>query len=537
MSPTITFHGAAGGVTGACFLVRHAQGAVLVDCGMFQGPKTVRELNWRPFPFDPREIDAVLLTHAHIDHSGLIPKLRKHGFRGRVTCTRATADLLEFMLPDSGFIQESEVERLNARNRQRGREAVEPIYTKADAEAALDHLSPVDLDCWVDVQPGVRARFWEAGHILGSASIELAVADGEGTVTLLFSGDLGPGDKAFHGDPSGPTGMDWIVTEATYGGRIRTVLNERQRQAALADEVRAALARGGNIIIPSFAVERTQELLYDLDVLFDSGALPVTDVFLDSPLAVRITGVFERHLPSVNIPGTQPPFRRGNLRLVESAEHSKRLNRLTGGAIILAASGMCEAGRIRHHLKHNLWRRNATVLFVGYQAPGTLGRILQQGVGFVRIHGEEIEVKATVRTLDTYSGHADQAGLLSWIKARGPIRRGLFIAHGEDAERAALRDRLRETGMDPDAILLPMLDEACALSDGKPVAAVAPKPPQQMPRLPKGHLPETDWHNTYAGTVLDLSERLRALPDDASRARVLARVREALAADPAAGEV
>ncbi|MFC7334954.1 MBL fold metallo-hydrolase [Rhodocista pekingensis] len=526
--PSITFHGAAGGVTGSCFLVEHGGGSFLVDCGMFQGSKTVRELNWRPFPFDPARIGTMLLTHAHIDHSGLIPKLVKAGFTGRVHCTRATADLLAYMLPDSGFIQEQDVRRLNLRNRLRGRGEVEPIYTREDAEASLDRLHGVDYGKWIEVQPGARARFWDAGHLLGSASIEVELTEAGRTTRILFSGDLGPDKKPFHDGPDGPEKMDWLVVESTYGGRQRPDVDEATRQAMLAEEVRSALALGGNLVIPAFAVERTQELLYDLDRLFDSGALPVTEVYLDSPLAVRITGVFEKYLPHVNQPGTPPPFRRGNLHLVESTEGSKRLNRLAGGAIIMAASGMCDAGRIRHHLKQNLWRRTSTVLFVGYQAPGTLGRVLQEGAKTVRIHGEEVQVHARIRTLDVYSGHADQTALLNWTRERMPVSRGVILTHGEESQRLALRDRLAGTGIDGARILTPALDERIVLTGSG-------EPPVEMvaERLPGGHLPERDWHNTYAETILALSQRLQTAPDDPTRADLLHRVRAALGLETA----
>lgn len=520
---SIAFHGAAGTVTGSCFLVRHERGCFLVDCGLFQGAKTVRELNWRPFPFEPREPAALLLTHAHIDHSGLIPRLVKDGFRGRVLCTPGTADLLGYMLPDSGFIQENEVERLNRRNHQRGRAGVEPIYTRADAEACLERLKPVRYGTWVEVMPGVRARFWDAGHILGSASIEVEVQDRDAPTRLLFSGDLGPGDTPFHDGPDGPERPDWLIVESTYGDRDRVPVDAEQRRAQLAGVVRDAMARGGVLLIPSFAVERSQELLYDLDLLMDAGTIPALPVFLDSPLAVRITGVFEKHLPAVNMPGTPHPFRRANLHCVVEAEESKRLNRITGGAIIMAASGMCEAGRIRHHLKNHLWRRNATVLFVGYQAPGTLGRVIQDGARHVRIHGEEVAVSAAIRTLEAYSGHADRSGLLAWIKGRQPVGRGVILVHGEEDARASLREGLAAAGLEHARILRPALDEVIALPPQGEAGHSLPHP-----RLPGGKAPASDWHNQYAETVLQLGERLRDEPDEAKRTALLHHIRTVL---------
>lgn len=519
--PTITFHGAAGGVTGSCFLVRYQGGTLLVDCGMFQGSKSVQELNYRDFPFDPTEPRVLLLTHAHIDHSGLIPKLYRHGFQGRIITTKGTADLLTFMLPDSGFIQESEVRHLNRRNRQRGGREVEPIYTQADAERVLTRIDAVDRDVWVDVAPGVKARFWDAGHILGSASIELELPGAEKSVRVLFSGDIGPGDKPFHPNPEGPVRPDWLVVESTYGGRDRPIITADERRALLGQELKDALARGGPVIIPAFAVERTQELLYDLDRLFDEGVLPTVNVFLDSPLAIHVTRVFDRHLPEINAEGTPAPFSRRNLHLTEDVEASKRLNRISGEAIIIAASGMCEAGRIRHHLKNNLWRQSATVLLVGYQAPATLGRLLQEGVSRVRIHGEEVQVRASIRTLDTYSGHADRSHLLRWTLDRLPVSGGIFVVHGEDQERAAMKAGLEAAGIDGAKIHVPALDSEWALGERGAATVEAKVAPRAAPTA-------KDWHNDYAATMLALAEKVRNEKDDATRAELLARVKAVL---------
>ncbi|WP_431858054.1 MBL fold metallo-hydrolase [Azospirillum sp.] len=522
MALSLTFHGAAGTVTGSCFRLRTPHGEVLVECGLFQGTKTVRELNYRPFPFDPARIRAVLLTHAHIDHSGLLPKLVKLGFRGRIHATPATVDLLEFMLPDSAYIQEVEVDHLNRRNRQRGRPTVQPIYTREDAARTLARLKPADYDDWIDVIPGVRARFWQAGHLLGSASVEVEIREGKGAVRVLFSGDVGPGGKRFHADAEGPTRPDWLVLETTYGDRERADVDEEARQTLLRNEVRAALDAGGNLLIPVFAVERTQELLYDLNSLFDQGRLPPADVFLDSPLASAVTGVFSRHLRGLN--GGADPFARPNLHIVESVEQSKRLNALAGGAIIMAASGMCDAGRIRHHLKNQLWHSRCTVLLVGYQAPGTLGRMLLNGVKRVRIHGEEVEVRARIRSLDVYSGHADRSGLLAWAAARGGVGQGTFLVHGEGPARAAIRDALIAQGWDADGIAIPDLDETVDLTARRPHAIT-----EAPARLPASAVAATsDWHNRYAETVLSLAHTLDTAPDDATRDRILAQVRSVL---------
>jgi len=289
MSVSLTFHGAASTVTGSCFLVGTEHGQLLVDCGLFQGTKTIRELNYQDFPFQPSKLAAVLLTHAHIDHSGLIPKLIRKGFRGQIIATEPTADLLGFMLPDSGYIQESEVERLNRRNRQRGRPRVEPIYTKRDAEAALEQLSTCAYGEWLEPLQGVRARYWNAGHILGSASIELEIAQAKGgALKLLFSGDIGPDEKAFHAAPEAPSDVDYLVVESTYGNRDRTEVTLDQRRRKLGEEVRAALDAGGNLLIPAFAVERTQELLLALSRLIRDGVIPEVPVFIDRPDACYV---------------------------------------------------------------------------------------------------------------------------------------------------------------------------------------------------------------------------------------------------------
>ncbi|MBP2297718.1 MBL fold metallo-hydrolase RNA specificity domain-containing protein [Azospirillum picis] len=536
MSLSLTFHGAAGTVTGSCFRLSTPEGDVLVDCGMFQGTKTIRELNYRPFPFDPASIRAVLLTHAHIDHSGLLPKLSRLGFRGRIHATGGTVDLLDYMLPDSGYIQEGEVERLNRRNRQRGRAAVQAIYTQDDAIRCLRLLRPVEYRRWTTIIPGMRARFWPAGHILGSASIEVeaggGAAGGAGPTRILFSGDLGPGGKSFHADASGPETPDWMVLETTYGDRERTDLDESGRQAVLRAEVAAALAGGGVLVIPVFAVERTQELLYDLDRLFEGGLMPPVDIFLDSPLADAVTGVFRRHLADLETDGD--PFGRANLHHCRSVAESQRLNSLAGGAIIMAASGMCDAGRVRHHLKNRLWRPQDTVLLVGYQAPGTLGRLLREGAKRVRIHGEEIEVRARVRSVDVYSGHADRSALLAWLEARHGVGHGLFLVHGEEEARAAIRTALLERGWPAERIALPGLDDRLDLAAPRP-ALPAERHPRLAPAAMAAATAGRDWHNRYAEALLALRRTLDGAPDDTARERILAGVMGALDGAPVEG--
>ena len=525
MAVRITFRGGAGTVTGSCYLVEHAGGHLLVDCGLFQGNRTTRELNYAEFPFDPGAIDFLLLTHAHIDHSGLIPKLTARGFDGPIHATGPTLDLLEFMLPDSGAIQESEVERLNRRLRRQGKRPVAPIYTRRDAEAALGRGAAHGLEDWFEPGPGVRARFWNAGHMLGSASIELAIEDGGARpLRLLFSGDLGPQEKVFHAPPDAPEGYDYVVSESTYGDRERAEVTVEARRGALEAEIRAARERGGNLVIPCFAVERSQELLHDIGVLLAEGRIADGPVFLDSPLAGRVTRVFIRHadaLDDVDVDEAEL-FRHPSFRITQSVEESKAINRIRGGAIIISASGMADAGRIKHHLRNNLWRREATVLFVGYQAPGTLGERILSGAERVRIHGRDVEVGAAIRSIGNYSAHADRTELAEWILARRPIRAGLFLTHGDDGAREGLAALLAERGLEPGLIRRPELDESFRLE-----ADSAPLREPAEPRADHAAL-RRDWADDYVAFSLRLAEALDAAPDDAARAALMARLRAAL---------
>jgi metallo-beta-lactamase family protein len=522
VSATLSFLGAAATVTGSCYLVERAGRRLLVDCGLFQGSKTLKELNYGPFPFGPETIDAVFLTHAHIDHSGLVPKLCRAGYRGPIRATAETRDLLTYLLPDCGFIQEFEVERLNQRRRRRGEAPVQPIYTRADGERAAGRIETVATGAWVSPVPGIRARFWPSSHILGAASIELEIEDRDrGAVRVLFSGDVGPPGNTFHLANEAPSGLDYLVVETTYGDRPRTHVSLDERRRQLRDEVRDALAAGGNLIIPAFAVERTQELLVDLGVLFARGEIPPATVFLDSPLAIRATEVFARHVGKDRALLASPHF-----HFVTTAEESKAIGRIRAGAIILAASGMCEAGRIRHHLAAHLWRPDCTVLLIGYQAPGTLGRLLLDGKEAVRIMGEEVRVAARIRSTDAYSAHADRDELAAWLAGRLPIECGIVLTHGEPSALAAFKALLLERGTRT-PILTPPLGAVLSL-DGSPSPTLA----AGTPRLAATELGEADWHNDYAGFLLALSGALRGARTDAARKAVLARLRSVLAPAP-----
>jgi len=527
MTVTLHFHGAAGTVTGSCYRIVHPGGQFLVDCGLFQGNRTVRELNFKPFPFDPRHIDFVLLTHAHIDHAGLLPRLAHLGFKKPIWMTEPTSGLLEYLLPDAAGIQESEAERVTRKAARRADPPAKPLYSMEDAAATLKLRRTLAYGEWSEPGPGVRARYWNAGHILGSASIELEVRDGgDKTIRMLFSGDLGPDQKVFYEGPDAPSDYDYILAESTYGGRERDDYTLEQRREALKGEINEALGRGGNLVIPTFAVERSQELLHDIGVLIRDGDISPSLVFLDSPLASRITAVYRQHagmFEDLEL-SAEALFNDPRFRLVDGVDESKAINSIRGGAIIMSASGMCEAGRIKHHLRNNLPRGNATVLFVGYQAPGTLGQIIQSGAREVRIHSDLVPVRARIRSLGNYSAHADHSELVDWVTRRLPAHGAIFLTHGEDEERAALRTALmHDDGLAGDQVLMPMLDDQFELR-AEGVAGVAHP---ERPRLDMGQV-ALDWHNAYANFLIELSNRLQAETDDRHRLELMTQLTAAL---------
>ena len=528
MSVTIQFCGAARTVTGSCTLFQTKSGGILVDCGLFQGPKTLKALNYGAFPFHASDIHTVLLTHAHIDHSGLLPKLVRDGFRGTIVATRGTIDLCSYMLPDAGSIQESEVVTLNRRNTARGRSAVTPIYTQADAIASLDAFRPVEYETWVDVMPDVRARYWNAGHLLGSASIEIEFA-GEGAagqpLRLLASGDIGPDAKLLQPDPEAPTGFDYLISESTYGNMDRPTTTTEGRRQRLAAEVRNAALAKGALLIPAFAVERTQELIVDLIYLMERSEVPTAPVFLDSPLAIRATEVFRKHAssldPNVDI---NRLLSSPHLRFTETVDESRSIAKLTGFHIIIAASGMCDAGRIRHHLKRWLWNKGCTVLLVGFQAHGTLGRFLEDGAEAVRIQGDEIKVAARIRRIDEYSGHADGPELSRWIAARRPVRRGVFLIHGEELALTGLFERIAERIIPTAQIFRPIMDDIFELSTPTPT----PIDVTRRRRLTPEAVVAFDWHNDMSKLILAINERIEAAADDRARGVIVRKLQRAL---------
>lgn len=510
----VTFHGAARTVTGSCTEVCCGGTRLLVDCGLFQGSRALETLNHAPWSFAPADIAAVILTHAHIDHSGLLPRLVAEGFAGPIWCTSATRDLLGAMLPDAARIQIGEAERRNRRADRADEPAIAPLYTEADAERAIAQVRCVEIGTAFEPAPSLQARLWNAGHILGSASLELR----SDAVSMLFSGDLGPTNKTFHAPPLGPVGIDHVICESTYGDRDREALSSAARRAILKQEVDRAIARGGNLVIPVFAVERTQELLYDLSVLLDAHEIGDRPVFIDSPLASRVTHIFAKHRDALADTGASPLFRHDAFHFVESTAESIRLNSLTG-VIILAASGMCEAGRIRHHLAHNLPRSDATILFVGFQAAGSLGRTLRDGARRVRISGQDIAVRATIRAIDCYSAHADQSDLLAWIAARQPIAGTLFLDHGEPGAIQALTDRVGATVGD---VVQPQIGECYRLEQARAAVRIGTGVPGIEEATGR------DWQNDYAAFAVALKARLRDIRGERARREALARMQHVL---------
>ena len=447
----LSFYGADRCVTGSCHCLEVNGKRILVDCGLQQGRD---EVDNTALPFHPGSIDAVLVTHAHIDHSGRIPMLIKNGFQGKIITTRLTADLLDIMLQDSAHIQEQDAEYQNRKNKRAGRPEIEPIYTVADALRVREFVQTCEYGQDVPVVDGVTAQFIDAGHLLGSASIRLICREGDEERTIVFSGDIGNVDQPIIRDPQFFTSADYVLTESTYGDRNHTeVWSYTDELAEIIDET---LGKGGNVVIPSFAVGRTQELLYFIREIKDQGlvkSVPDFPVYIDSPLAKAATTVFcgdlhgyldEAALELVK-DGTHM-FSFPNLHLVETTEESRMLNLDKTPKIIISASGMCDAGRIRHHLKHNLWRANSAVVFVGFQSPGTLGRKLLDGAESVKLFGEEIAVKAKVVNFQGLSSHADHDHLIEWIKAFDPKPAHVFVVHGDADVAPVFADELCSLG-------------------------------------------------------------------------------------------
>ena len=473
----ITFLGATKTVTGSNFLLEGAGKKILIDCGLYQGKAAEERENYADFAYNVNDIDYLLLTHAHIDHSGRIPKLYVEGYRNPVIATKATCDLCTIMLPDSGHIQEQEIEWRNRKRMREGKEALPPLYTAQDAIDTMEIFKPVNYDEIIEIDPNIYVRFNDAGHMLGSAIIEIWVKEDGKETKAVFTGDLGNNDIPLLSSPTMIDNCDYLVMESTYGGRLH-IRNDEKANLFL-NIVSETLDKGGTVVIPSFAVGRTQEILYELNNLKDAqdseefkkkyATLMKAPVYVDSPLAISATEVF-RENANLFDEETQALIERGDnplefpgLQFTRTADESKALNEKNESAIIISASGMCEVGRIKHHLKHHLWDPNSTVLFVGYQAPGTLGRRIVDGEKVVRIFGEEIAVNARIEYIEGYSGHADQEWLMNFIYSFITKPKHVFLVHGEPNGQEILKAKIEEEAKLP--VIIPEYGQTYTLDD------------------------------------------------------------------------
>ena len=474
----ITFLGATKEVTGSNFLVEGAGKKFLVDCGLFQGNAQTELENEEEFMYDVHDIDFMLLTHAHIDHSGRIPKLYKEGYRNPIIATKATCDLCSIMLPDSGHIQEIEIEWKNRKRKREGRESLPPLYTAEEAIESLELFKPVMYDEIVDLDENIKARFNDAGHMLGSSMIEIWITENGETKKIVFSGDIGNNDIPLLSSPTMIESADYLIMESTYGNRLH--MQNNNKAEILLNIVSETLNNGGKVIVPTFAVGRTQEILYEINRSKEKNkgneefaekyrTFMQSKVFVDSPLAISATEVFKKNMDVFNedvkkeIENGDNPFEFPDLNFTRTADESKALNELDEPCIILSASGMCEVGRIKHHLKHNLWDPKNTVVFVGYQAQGTLGRSIVDGAKKVKIFGEEIAVNARIEYIEGYSGHADQEWLLNYVYSFINKPRHIFLVHGEKEGQVVLKEKILENTNIP--VTIPEFGDVYELND------------------------------------------------------------------------
>lgn len=468
MQARLRFLGAARNVTGSRHLLEVDGTRILVDCGLYQ-ERQFASRNWDPFDVPPASIDAVLLTHAHLDHCGLLPKLVKEGFRGRIHCTAATAELARIIILDAAKIQEEDAAYKRKRHGKEGRQGPHddlPLYTMADAEACTPFFKPVGYGQEIVVSPAVRATFHEAGHVLGSSFINVSISQDGQTRDVLFSGDVGRRNRPIIRDPDTVKDGDYILVESTYGDRVHE--DPTDIKTAIANVINATRAAGGNLIVPSFALERSQELLYFISELTRQGAIPHTTVYLDSPMACAITKVFRRHADLFDaemrrhLQIKESPFDFPGLKFTETTKESKEINAIKGTVVIIAGSGMCTAGRIKHHLANHIARPESTIMFVGYQAVGTLGRRIVDGDPEVRILGVNYPVKARVVQIPGFSAHADREELLRWLSSLPKPPRKLFVVHGEAESAQRFAEYVREkTGWD---IVVPEFREEVILN-------------------------------------------------------------------------
>ncbi len=442
MEARLSFLGAVQNITGSSFLLESNGKRVLVDCGLYQ-ERQLKGRNWEDFPVSPDSLDAVLLTHAHLDHCGLLPKLVRDGFRGKIYCTQATAEIVRIMLLDAARVQEEDAAAKRKRHEKEGRRGPHPevpLYTAEDAQAVFPLLSPVKYDALLPAVDGVEATFRNAGHVLGSAMLEVDI----GKKKMVFSGDVGRWDRPILTDPTLFSQADYVTVESTYGDRLHD--KETDVDDTLAEVINQTEKAGGNIVIPSFALERAQEILYRLNRLFIQNRIPRLMVFVDSPMAASVTQIFERH-PELFDKETSEflrengsPFNFPNLRLVKTVDESKTINYIKGTVVIIAGSGMCTGGRIKHHLVYNVSRPESTILFVGYQAEGTLGRQIVEGCSEVRILGRNYRVRARIVQMGGFSAHADRDELLKWLSGFQKPPSRLFVTHGEPKTARSFAD-------------------------------------------------------------------------------------------------
>ena len=447
----LQFLGASQVVTGSMYLLTTDTKKILIDCGMFQGSPELERLNEKAFPFDPSTIDYLILTHAHIDHSGRIPKLVKDGFTGRILTTKATYDLSKLMLLDSAHIQESDIQWENQKRARAGKPKREPLYTTTDAEQSLHYFEGFLYKQKIEVDDEVSLRFMDAGHILGSSVVELWVTEKENTTKLAFSGDLGMPNRPLLQHYDKIEEADYIIVESTYGHATHPPIKDASMR--LIQIINDTVSKGGTVVIPSFAVSRTQELIYTLNQYYENGDMDhfmKVPIYVDSPMAVSATEIYAQNASCFNeetrqlILSGDDPFKFENLFYVRDRAESQRLNTQEFPKVIISASGMCSAGRIRHHLKHNLWKAKNSVIFVGYQAEGTLGRKLKEGQSVVSILGESIKVEAQIHSIDGFSGHADQPTLLNWLHGFRKKPQRVFIVHGESMQANALKEAIEK---------------------------------------------------------------------------------------------
>ena len=458
---SVTFYGAVEGVTGSLYLLETDESRIVLDCGLFQGGRKEEEANLEPLPFDPASIDAVVISHAHLDHSGRIPLLVKAGYNGVLHMTWPTCELIDVLLKDAASLQERDAEWENRRRRRAGKDDIEPLYTTEDVLEALTYCVGVDYYKDVQITPDVRVRFLDAGHILGSSIVELYITEAGIEKKLVFSGDLGNSQAALLRNPDIVKSADVLMMESTYGDRDHRSMEETLQE--FEDVIEDASKNGGNILIPSFAVGRTQEIIFRLGELYQQGKLRHQVAYLDSPMAISVTEIYHRYsdvynkedLDTIEHPTVQSKGRHKSLhtflpilRYSCTTDESMALNRVESGMIVIAGSGMCNGGRIRHHLKHNLWRKNAHVIFVGFQANGTPGRAIIDGAPTFKVAGEEVVVRAQIHTMGGFSAHASHTQLLEWLDHFTEKKPRVYLVHGEEDAKQILRKAARERGWD-----------------------------------------------------------------------------------------